>query len=142
MDKPIIDNIVILDLDGVLITTPPWKRDARHEDGYSDFNPICVNKLNEILEETGYDIVLSSTRRIWVDIDQMNLYFENRGILKSIISYIPLYDVVSRKEEIELFLTEYEPNNYIIIDDDKSLSDLSEEIKSKWIQTEFLIGLK
>jgi len=137
-----LDNIILLDLDGVLITTPSWKKDNIHDDGYSNFNPICVDKLNEILDETGYDLVLSSARRMWIDIDQMNVYFKNRGIKKSIIAYVPEYDVITRKEEIECFLNEYKPNNYLIIDDDKSLSDLKEEIKNKWIQTYFMIGLK
>jgi len=139
-----MDNIVILDLDGVLIPTYPWKPDKIHEDGYSDFNSICVTNLNRILKDTGYDIVLSSTRRKRVDIDTMNEYFKNRGVLKPIKLYVPDYDDgkrLSRREEIERFLEEYQPENYLILDDDKSLSGASEEIKSNWIQTYMAIGL-
>ena len=137
----LLNNILILDLDGVLINTPHWKPDQLHTDGYSDFDQRCVKKLNQILEETGYDIILSSDRRKKTNIDLMNIYFENRSIIKPIIGYIPEYDVSNRLEEIELFLSEYNPTNYLIIDDDKSLSGGSDEIKTNWIQTYYLKGL-
>jgi len=133
----------LLDLDGVLITTAPWKSDKMHEDGYSDFNPICVKNLNKILKDTGYDIILSSARRVDVRIDKMNEHFKLRGVINSIKDYVPIYkEANNRKEEIEMFLDEYKPDNYLIIDDDKSLSDASEEIKSNWIQTYLMTGLK
>lgn len=141
-----MDNIIILDLDGVLITTVPWESDKMHEDGYSDFNPICVKNLNRILKDTGYDIVLSSARRKEVNRLVMNGYFKNRGVDKLIKEYVPNYDVegekrLNRREEIEKFLDEHKPKNYLIIDDDKSLSDASEEIKDNWIQTYLMTGL-
>ena len=131
-----MDNIILLDLDGVLITTPNWKPDKMHEDGYSDFNPICVDNLNRLLKQTKFDIVLSSTSRRGVEIDQMNEYFKARGLIKPIVAYVPLYEgKLSRLQEIELFLKEHEPMNYFIIDDDKSLLGGSDEIQSSWIQT-------
>ena len=141
-----MDNIIILDLDGVLITSPSWESDNLHEDGYSDFNLNCVNNLNKIIKDTGYDIVLSSSRRLKVDIYKMNEYFRNRGVSKEIIAYIPDYNVdderkLNRREEIEIFLETYQPKNYLILDDDKSLSGANEEIKSNWIQTYLMTGL-
>jgi len=140
-----LDNIILLDLDGVLITTVPWESDKMHEDGYSDFNPVCVTNLNRILKDTGYDIVLSSMRRTKVDIDKMNEYFKDRGVDKEIIAYVPDYSLeglrFNRRSEIEKFLDEHEPKNYLIIDDDKSLSGASEEIKDNWIQTYLMTGI-
>lgn len=137
-----MNNIILLDLDGVLITTAPWEPDKMHEDGYSDFNPICVTNLNRIIKDTGYDIILSSARRVDIQIDKMNEYFEARGVIKLIKDYVPIYKEASnRREEIEMFLEEHNPNNYLILDDDKSLSGASEEIKSNWIQTYLMTGL-
>lgn len=141
-----LDNIILLDLDGVLITTVPWEPDKMHEDGYSDFNPICVTNLNRIIKDTGYDIVLSSTRRLKVDIHKMSEYFRARGVSKEIIAYVPDYSVdderkLNRREEIEIFLETHQPKNYLILDDDKSLSGASEEIQSNWIQTYLMTGL-
>jgi hypothetical protein len=117
-----------------------------HEDGYSDFNPICVTNLNKIIKDTGYDIILSSARRIEVERIVMNGYFRNRGIIKLIKDYVPDYSSkdgvrYTRREEIEMFLEEHKPENYLIIDDDKSLSGASEEIKSNWIQTYLMTGI-
>ena len=42
-------NVILLDLDGVLITTPPWKQDELHDDGYSNFNYLAVDNLNKLL---------------------------------------------------------------------------------------------
>ena len=141
-----MDNIILLDLDGVLITTVPWESDKMHEDGYSDFNSICVTNLNRILKDTGYNIVMSSTRRRHTDIDKMNEYFKARGVDKEIVLYVPDYNVkgerfLTRREEIERFLEEHQPKNYLILDDDKSLSGASEEIQSNWIQTYLMTGL-
>jgi len=137
-----MNNIILLDLDGVLITTAPWEPDKMHEDGYSDFNPICVTNLNRIIKDTGYDIILSSARRVEVNRLVMNGYFKNRGVIKLIKDYVPIYrEASSRREEIEMFLEEYKPENYLILDDDKSLSGASEEIKSNWIQTYLMTGL-
>ena len=142
-----MDNIILLDIDGVLINSCHWKKDEIHEDGYSDFNSECVKNFNAIVEKTGYDIVLISSRRISVDIEIMNKYFKNRGVNSEIKHYMPDYNVegkrwLTRREELEMFLEEYKPNNYLIIDDDKSLLDAGEEIKSRWIQTDSMIGLK
>jgi len=138
-----MNNIILLDLDGVLITTAPWRSDEMHEDGYSNFNPICVENLNRIIKDTGYDIILSSARRVDVRIDKMNKYFQARGVDKLIKDYVPIYrEANNRREEVEMFLEEYQPENYLILDDDKSLSGASEEIKKNWIQTSLMIGLK
>ena len=42
-------NAILLDLDGVLITTPNWKPDEIHCDGYSVFNKVAVANLNGLL---------------------------------------------------------------------------------------------
>ena len=141
-----MNKIIILDLDGVLITTPHWKPDRMHKDGYSDFNADSVEKLNRILEFTGYKIVLSSTRRKRVDKDRMNEYFKARGIIQEIVAYVPDYDVegersLTRREELERFISEHKPEEYFILDDDKSLFGASEDIKSRWIQVDPMKGL-
>jgi hypothetical protein len=136
-----MDNILLLDLDGVLIITPSHKSDIIHIDGYSDFDTNCVYCLNKIIDKTGYDIVLTSSRRFKTDIDKMNIYFKNRNIKGGIIAYLPDYGNISRASEIEKFINENNIKNYLIIDDDKSISGLNSEIKKNWIQTYKTKGL-
>ena len=58
-------NLLLLDIDGVLITTPPWKQDVIHNDGYSEFNETNVANLNKLLSKIdNVEIWLSSTRRL------------------------------------------------------------------------------
>jgi len=47
---------LILDLDGVLITTPIWKADEIDSDGYSKFNMNCVQNLNKLLIQSDFEI--------------------------------------------------------------------------------------
>ena len=51
---------MILDIDGVLITNPPWKADQILSDRYSEFYETCVGNLNELLNVAEFDIWLSS----------------------------------------------------------------------------------
>lgn len=136
-----MDNVILLDLDGVLITTKSWESDFLLEDGFAEFNQKSVNKLNEYLETFNYDIVLTSARRYTTTIEVMNEYFKTRGIKGTIIAYIPLYDLglrYSRYDEVLRFLMKYRPINYLVIDDDKSLVKLGD---SNWVKTDPMIGL-
>jgi hypothetical protein len=138
-----MDNIILLDLDGVMIIHPPWRCGNILEDSFDAFTEESVECLNEIVHQTGYDIILSSSRRLTIDIDTMNGYFKSRGVIKPIKAYMPKYHDVkwwTRVREIEQFLADNESKNYLIIDDDKSLGDLKD--KSDWIQTYMSIGLK
>ena len=138
-----MDNVILLDLDGVMIIHPPWRDGEKLDDGFAAFTEESVECLNEIVHQTGYDIVLSSSRRLTIDIDTMNGYFKTRGVIKPIKAYMPVYHTGAwwrRVEEIEQFLADNKSKNYMIIDDDKSLGDLKD--KSDWIQTYMSIGLK
>ncbi|MBU2930169.1 HAD domain-containing protein [Winogradskyella psychrotolerans] len=130
------DKLLILDLDGVLLTNPSWKADRIHSDGYSEFNESCVENLNRLLTLAEFDIWLSSTRRTVKTLTEFNLIFKNRGIKKAIVGFLPKYSHCrNRKEEILNFITEFKTSDFLIIDDDKSLNGLESEIKKKLILT-------
>jgi hypothetical protein len=132
---------LILDLDGVLITTPPWKADEMDSDGYSKFNQFCIDNLNELLSITKFDVWLSSTRRTVKTLEEFNLIFKNRNIREPIIGFLPEYmNCKNRKEEILEFLDEFKPERYLILDDDKSLNSLDNIMKDRLILTELLKG--
>lgn len=122
--------LLILDLDGVLISTPMWKADEMDSDGYSKFNQSCIDNLNTLLSLDDFDIWLSSTRRTVKSMEEFNTIFTNRNIIKPIKGFLPEYEnCKNRKEEILEFLNEFGVENYLIIDDDKSLNDLESDIK-------------
>ena len=133
--------ILILDLDGVLITNPSWKADRIHSDGYSEFNESCVENLNRLLTLTEFDIWLSSTRRTVKTLTEFNLIFKNRGIKNDIVGFLPEYaNCKNRKEEVLKFITEFKVFDFLIIDDDKSLNGLKSRIKKRLISTELTKG--
>ncbi|WP_445711342.1 HAD domain-containing protein [Flavobacterium sp.] len=135
--KPIT---LILDLDGVLITTPLWKKDEMHADGYSDFNEECVRNLNLLLAKYSVKIYLSSTRRTVKTLEEFNTIFRKRNISQDIEAFLPLYQCKNRKEEIERFIVATALTNYIIIDDDKSTVNLPFLMKERLIKTEYAEG--
>jgi hypothetical protein len=132
---------VILDLDGVLITTPPWKKDDLDSDGYSMFNTACVDRFNKLLNSLESYIWLSSTRRSNKTLEEFNSIFQHRNIHTPISGFLPIEEKpCSRKEEIIRFIETNKLSSYLIIDDDKSLNDLNENMKNRLVQTEFLKG--
>lgn len=136
-----MDNIILLDLDGVLIISKPWLPDVLLNDGFAQFNDKSVERLNKIIEDTKYRIILSSNRRYSISIDEMNTFFKTRGVISEIIDYLPLYDLdlrLKRCDEIKMFIEKHNPINYLIIDDDKSIAKLNSD---KWIKTDPMIGL-
>ena len=135
-------TILLLDLDGVLITTPIWKADEMDADGYSKFAPHCVDNLNKLLSHSEFDIYLSSTRRTAKTLEEFNQIFENRGIKNKITGFLPEYeDCKTRKDEIQRFINAFNISNFLIIDDDKSLHGLEEKFKKHLVLTEFQKGL-
>ena len=134
-------TILILDLDGVLITTPSWKADEIAPDGYSVFNKKCVDNLNNLLSKFTFDIWLSSTRRTVKSLEEFNTIFENRNIKEPIIGFLPEYEnCKSRADEVVRFIEEFEILNFIILDDDKSLNGIKENYKKQLVLTELQKG--
>ncbi len=133
---------LILDLDGVLITTPPWKADEIDSDGYSKFNESCIQNLNKLLEQATFEVVLSSTRRTYKTLEEFNAIFSYRNIIQPIKRFVPVYEhCKNRKEAVEQFISDSKLINYIILDDDKSLNGLASSIKENLVLTEYLKGL-
>lgn len=81
-------HLLILDLDGVLITTPQWKPDQIGLDGYSEFNINCVNNLNSLLSIVDFEIWLSSTRRTVKSLEKFNEIFKKRNVIQNITEFL------------------------------------------------------
>jgi len=132
---------IILDLDGVLITTPPWQQDEVHADGYSAFNQSCVDCLNQLLEGLDAEIWLISTRRKGKTLPEMQAIFQARGILAPLVGMVPVYDdQMNRKDEALTFIRENNLQHYLIIDDNTLLNRLPREMKQRLVITKYLLG--
>ena len=61
---------------------------------FDNFDVKAVKVLNEILEETGAEIVVSSDWKRWATVEEMGEYYESKGIIKKPIAFTDsiLYD--------------------------------------------------
>lgn len=140
-----IQHIIFLDIDGVLCTQPIWKPDNLAEDGYSEFNPICVENLNRLVEQTRASVILTSTRRINKSLDEFQAIMQKRGFRGKIAAKIndnTLLRSVSRGAEIrEWIQANGLPASFVILDDDARVAEIGKEYMQHWVKTIYHRGL-
>jgi hypothetical protein len=97
---------IFLDHDGVICLSTEWG--GRHkkqkkmfrklsqsisslpvEYRFDNFNKKAINILNEILEETGAEIVISSDWKNHATVEELGVYYEQQGIIKKPIDFTP-----------------------------------------------------
>ena len=150
-------KIIFLDIDGVLYTSDYYKSlvlgNRKYRDKYGFlFDPECIKNFNDIIEETGAKVVISSTWRS-AGIEIMKDLFKHRGIKGDIIGLTPISTIddlfFNRGEEIEYWLSRNGlPNKFAVLDDcslgdgydqwagfiqTKMSNGITEEIKNKTI---------
>ena len=133
--------VVFLDLDGVMVPAVAWKPVELLEDGFLSFNKTAIKSLSRIIRETGASIVLTSTHKSKYNIDQWERIFISRGISTSINKLNDNSLGLNRRDEILTWLSNNLVEKFVIIDDDKSLNELPDKVKSKLVLTSSLVGL-
>lgn len=109
-------KILFLDNDGVICLSNNWgerakkwanfKRDNPDVEftdrpvqcRFDDFDDKAVKVLNEILEETGADIIVSSDWRLHANLEELGEYYESQGIIKKPIAVTDLFQDLFPKE--------------------------------------------
>lgn len=99
---------IFLDHDGVICLSTEWGSRFKKQDKwggrklsmspneipieyrFDNFNKKAIKILNEILEKTGAEIVVSSDWKNWATIEEMGEYYESQGIIKKPISFTPM----------------------------------------------------
>jgi hypothetical protein len=107
-------RVIFLDHDGVICLSHNWgsrSRKARKymeekeiseysqtildegkrplEIRFDNFDPKAIKVLNQIIEESGAEIVVSSDWKRWADVGEMGEYYESQGIIKKPIAFTP-----------------------------------------------------
>lgn len=134
--------LLLLDIDGVMVQAAPWKKVEFHPDGFFQFIPQAISSLKDILSETSASIVLTTSHKSTYSLEKWEEIFRNRGINAKVDKLDDNTNLLSRKDEILNWLSKNGHNDdFVIIDDDKSLHDLPNNLKEKVVFTQPLIGL-
>lgn len=136
---------ILLDIDGVLETTPTWRQVEIHSDGFMKLNAKALENLSILYKKTNASIVLTTTHRINYDVTRWKEIFRIRGLNFEIISKLnnktEISQLLDRGTEIKEWVEKYgQQQNYVIIDDDQSINALPESIKERWVVTRPSIG--
>ena len=97
-------KVIFLDHDGVICLSTEWggrhkkqkkwdgrklsmsMRDIPLEYRFDNFNKKSIKVLNEIIEETGAEIVISSDWKLHGTLEELSNYYESQGIVKKPIA--------------------------------------------------------
>jgi len=100
-------KVIFLDHDGVICLSTEWggrytkqkkwggrklsmgTNEIPMDCRFDNFNKKAIKVLNEILEETGAEVVVSSDWKRWCNVEEMGEYYESQGIVKKPISFTP-----------------------------------------------------
>jgi hypothetical protein len=137
--------IILLDIDGVLVTTPIWRKVEILSDGFMKFDENAQFFLSILQVQTNASIVLTTTHRINYDEAKWKDIFNRRGLNFEIILKInnrnEISELPDRGTEIKEWVDDTgQDKNYVIIDDDTSINNLPDDIKKRWVFTKPLIG--
>lgn len=134
--------LIFLDIDGVMVPAKAWKRPEILGDGFPAFSEKAVKALRNLLSGE-VTVVLTTSHKLQHTIDEWKSIFKRRNLdieLVKILNDKP--DHLSRREEIiDWFNSNVVNENFIIIDDDKSLNSLPNYLKQKLILTNPMVGL-
>lgn len=135
--------LILLDIDGVMVPGNSWKRPEFLNDGFPAFSTIATQALQKIISETSADIVLTTSHKCNYTLEEWKTMFNARGFKLDKIDRLPENtNYSSRKEEIINWFTSSKiDQEFIIIDDDKTLNVLPQILKSKLVQTNASVGL-
>lgn len=128
-------KILFLDLDGVLNSHAFWKRRAKENISLDNkLDPIAIERLNRLTDETGAKLVVSSTWRLpYVWNSQLGMLvrlLQGAGIKGEVIGMTPDHQKqYGRGGEIQAWMLQARQNgidieSFVILDDDSDMDHL------------------
>ena len=127
-------KVIFLDNDGVICLSNNWgsRNTKRRKAGlkvsvpyselpadirFDNFDKKAVKILNEILEETGAEIVVSSDWRLYATLEELGDYYTSQGIIKKPIATTEIFkDIFPREWSALRFRADLELERYMEID--------------------------
>ncbi|GGG96239.1 hypothetical protein GCM10007415_34320 [Parapedobacter pyrenivorans] len=135
--------LLYLDIDGVMVPANSWRRPEILDDGFPAFGPKATEALQKIISSTGAGIVLTTSHKSRYTPKEWRGIFKKRGISVNSIKRLPenTLQLNRRDELVKWFNTNPFHDNFIIIDDDKSLNELPQFLKNRLLLTSGSVGL-
>lgn len=136
--------LILLDIDGVLVPANSWKKPEFMEDGFPMFSSRSVKALQRILTETNASVLLTTSHKSKYKVAEWKVMLNSRGINPKRVRRLTSNSLkTSRKDEILHWHTKKRVSNeeFVIIDDDKMLNGLPENIKHNLVLTSSSVGL-
>ena len=172
-------KVIFLDNDGVICLSNNWggrtkkwanyrsanpdsskdKKNAPVFVRFDDFDNKAIKILNEILEETGAEIVVSSDWKLHATLEELGEYYESQGIIKKPIALTPNiqnckdYDSnfiwsprweseQIRTIEIKQYLHDHPEVTHWVAVDDLNMGKIGEPWKDEWAIDNFVLTPK
>jgi hypothetical protein len=134
--------LFFLDIDGVMVPAASWKSPKILEDRFPMFSPKAIQALQSLISVND-TVMLTTSHKSRYTISEWKGIFERRGIKIEKLQCLANNDAnLSRKDEILKWVNvNGVGEEFIIIDDDKSLNDLPKFLKDRLILTSSMVGL-
>ena len=169
-------KVLFLDNDGVICLSNNWGgrtkkwakyrsenpesskeiKDAPVQFRFDDFDTKAVKVLNEIIEETGAEIVVSSDWKLHATLEELGEYYESQGISKKPIAltpniqhctvhddnfiWSPRWDLEqTRTIEIKQYLHDHPEVTHWVSVDDLNMGKIGEPWKDIWAINNFVL---
>src|SRR5690606_29032536 len=135
--------LLFLDIDGVMVPANSWRRPEILDDGFPAFSSNATKALQRIIDSTGAKIVLTTSHKSKYTPAQWRNIFSKRGISVNRISRLAENVLaLNRKDELLKYFGGRSINeDFLIIDDDKSLNALPDYLRQRVIQPSGSVGL-
>ena len=128
-------KILFLDNDGVICLPSEWGSRYKRKTKFDRLNKKAMKVLNEIIEKTGTEIVVSSDWKFHASLSELKKMYLSEGMVKppmdATLSYRPYSDRETleycRMQEIKSYMEKYpDVTNWVAVDD-MEMFDLGEE---------------
>ncbi|PUZ25761.1 hypothetical protein DCC81_15975 [Chitinophaga parva] len=141
-----MEQVILLDIDGVMITAVSWRPVSLQGDEFYAFSPVAQQWLDWLMTQCNAHIILTSNHRSRYSNEAWLQLFRGRcPHVKSVQvmdDYLPPKKGMTRLQELNEWVRLHgDRHRYVIIDDDSSLLSLTEKARPRWVRTMPIMGL-
>lgn len=137
-----MDMLIFLDIDGVMVPAKGWKIPEVLADGFPAFSSKATYMLQNLMTDD-ITVILTTSHKSNYTIEEWKSIFMSRGIVIDRLQCLPgnTNNLTRRAEIMNWFSINSINEDFLILDDDKSLNELPQHLKEHLIQPISYVGL-